>query len=430
MGEPFSEEEMAEFIAFAGLRYESDEDEDEGEGGGPPSGGSANGGSADGDLGGEESSWQPGAAEAAAAALDGHCSPRKASSRSVDKRRISITRQQFRRLPCWLGEESAQLRQAVTQSRDSAGDSGFGGEAPPLRGVQGGKAKVPLKLKGKGAQKSPKKQSPERTVSTLTREARDAEQIQNALGAFAGERAQKSVLTELQQQTISAIFVQRHYRQNMRRQLVMGRMTPMPRRSMDQRRSRTPGSARNTRSGPGASPRASGWGAKSRNSTASGRISSRSIGGAPLPAPAPVEPGRSFFKRGLSRSGSLSLVDDPPRSQQPAEPTTLGTSSRSPNVNLPSPCASPPMSSLPSPRAAARSREEDPALGGLPRSSPGEGPTRAFERSRRATPPVDSDRLSRKPSQAVGGSMVPEPSRQPTTTPEPVDGEDAARYTI
>ena len=115
---------------------------------------------------------------------------------------------------------------------------------------------------------------------------------------------------------------------------------------------------------------------------------------------------------------------------QPAEPTTLGTSSRSPNVNLPSPRASPPTSSLPSPRAAARSREEDPALGGLPRSLPEGVPTRAFERSRRATPPVDSDRLSRQPSQAVGSSMVPEPSRQPTTTPEPVDGEEAASYTI
>lgn len=308
----------------------------------------------------------------------------------------------------------------MTQNRDSVGDLGFGGEAPPLRGVQGGKAKVPLKLKGKGGkEKSPK--SPKSASSTLTREDRDAEQIQNALGAFAdkGGWAHKPVLTELQQQTISAIFVQRHYRQNMKRQLVMGRMTPMPRRS------RAPGSARNTKSS-----RASGWGAKSRSSTASGRFSSRSVGGAPPPAPAAVEPGRSCFRRGSSRSGALSLVDDPPRSQQPAEPTTLGTSSRSPNVNLPSPRASPPTSSLPSPRAAARSREEDPALGGLPRSLPEGVPTRAFERSRRATPPVDSDRLSRQPSQAVGSSMVPEPSRQPTTTPEPVDGEEAASYTI
>jgi len=447
MGEPFSEQEMAEFLAFAGLCYESDGDEDEGEGehSGPPSGGNADGGSADGDLGeesksclGEESSGQPGAAEAAAAAaIDGHRSPQKRSSRSGGKRKISITRQQFRRLPCWLGEESAELREAVTQNRNSVGDSAFGGEAVPLRGVQGGKTKAPLKLKAKGAQKSPKKLS----VSTPTREERGVSQIQNVLDGFAGKWTDKPGVTELERQSIGAIFVQRHYRQNMKRQLLMGRMTPMPRHRVDQRRSRTSGSARNSNSEPGSPSRAFGWDAKSRNSTDSAAAAgisyppkrgSRTIGGAPVPAPAPAERSRSLLKRGFSRSRSASafaLADDSPRSPQPTEPTTLSTSTRSPDFNLPIPRASPTMSSLPSPRAAARTREEDHAPSGLPRSSPEGVPTRAFARSRRAASPFDSDPLSRKPSQVVGGGMVPEPSREPTTTPEPADEEDA-KYTI
>ena len=428
MGEPFSEREMGEFLDFAGLRYESDEDEGEGEGE---------------DGGGEEdlpeSSWQPGAAEAAAAAVDGHCSPRQeGSSRSGDKRRISITRQQFRRLPCWLGEESAQLRQAVTEHRESDTSAA---ELPALRGVQGGKAKSGIKLKSKGTQKSPKKQS----ISVLTREERDADQVKNALGAFAGEWADKPVVTEQQQQIISAIYVQRHYRQNMKRQLIMGRMTPMPRRSRSE-----PGrnSARNSKSS-GSPSRASGWGAKSRNSTGSAAAASgiscsptkrsRSVGGQAATAAAVEATSRTFLRRGLSRS--TSLADDSPRSQQPVEPPTLSTATSTPNFNLPSPRASPRISFLASPRAAARSREENPALSedpapsGLQRSSSEGVPSRAFARSRRATPPIDSDRLSRKPSQAepspaVSGTMVPEPSRQPTTTPEPVDNLDEASYTI
>ena len=90
MGEPFSEQEMAEFVAFAGLRYASDSEEEDDE----QKGAHANGG-------GEESGRS-----------------RSGSSRSGDRRRLRITRQQFRRLPCWLGEESALRVRGRVRVRD------------------------------------------------------------------------------------------------------------------------------------------------------------------------------------------------------------------------------------------------------------------------------------------------------------------------
>ena len=58
------------------------------------------------------------------------------------------------------------------------------------------------------------------------------QQIQDALGAF-GHAGELHQLTPMQRRVQAAILVQRHYRENMKRQLVMSRMTPLPHRVGD-----------------------------------------------------------------------------------------------------------------------------------------------------------------------------------------------------